>query len=224
MHASPRDARSLLNRRTEDTDALFVEGRSDVIRLEHYTLGYLLFLLGYLSIEVIYRASEWLHEVVPGGEEWSVEAAGIDAGLNVDSEIDAELDEIWSLAEGSGRTGFYGFALLIGAYAVWNSIFGTPVFGIPAGLISVIIAIGTPLMFSGFVILLLGRGGVRDEIMADSIIEACERESYSEVLVLCGDKHVPGISEKLRDDGWEVDEERSDHLMSRIPRVAWKFI
>jgi hypothetical protein len=171
-HASRRDAKTLLDRRTKETDALFVEGRSPVIQLEHHTIGYILFLIGYLSIEIIYGTSEWIYETVPGGGKWSVEEAGREVGLDVDSEIDAELHEIWSLAEGKWRSAFYGLTLLMFAYAVWNSVAGNSALGIPSGLPSVIIAVGVPLAFSGLVVVFLGKNGVRDEIMVRSIIDA----------------------------------------------------
>ena len=218
-HASRRDAQTLLDRRTKETDALFIEGRSPVIQLKHHTMGYILFLIGYLSIEVIYRTSEWIYETVPGGEEWNVEDAGREVGLDVKSEIDAELDEIWSLAEGNGRSAFYGLTLLMFAYALGNSIVGSSAFGIPSGLTSIIIAVGAPLAFSGLVVIFLGKDGVRDEIMVESIIDASEKEKHSEVLILCGDKHVPGMSEKFRKAGWEVDNERSTHPMSSVSRL-----
>lgn len=221
-HASRRDSHTLLDRRTEDTDALSVEGRSDVIQFKYYTMGYILFLLGYLSFEVILRTSDWIHEIVPGGEEWSIEDAGRDAGLYVNSEIDAELDEVWELAEGRNRTALYGATIFIFAYAVWNSVNGDPSMGLPAGLTSVIIAVGSPFVFSGLVIFLLGRDGARDEIMAESIINSCEKEGHSEVLVLCGDKHVSGISERLRDEGWSVKDKRSVHPMSKLSRIIWR--
>lgn len=221
-HGSQRDARALFDRRTENTDALFVEGRSDVIRLEYYTIGYILFLLGYLSLEVILRTSSWLHGIAPGGEEWAIEDAGRNAGLDVNSEIDAELDEVWELAEGRSRTVCYVITLLLFAFAVLSSMTSSSATGLPGGLASVIIAVSSPFVFSALIILLLARNDVRDEIMAESIIDSCKNEEYSHVLVLCGDKHVSGISERLREEGWAVDDERSIHPLSSVSRILWK--
>lgn len=220
-HGSPRDARALFDRRTEDIDALFVEGRSDVIRLEHHTMGYILFLIGYLSLEVIMRTFSWLHETAPGGEKWSIKDAGRDAGLDVNSEIDAELDEIWGLAQGRGRTVSYVITLLLFAFAVLTSMAGISAAGLPGSLASVIIAVASPFAFSALVIFLLARDDVRDEIMVKSIVDRCESEDHSKILVLCGDKHVSGISERLREEGWEVDDERSVHPLSSVSRILW---
>lgn len=193
-----------------------------MIRLEYYTVGYILFLLGYLSLEVILRTSDWLHEIARGGEEWSIKDAARDVELEVNTEIDAELDEIWELAEGRGRTVLYSVSLLIFVFAVLSSMTGDSAMGLPGSLASVIIAVASPFLFSGFIVFLLGRSDTRDEIMAISVINDCKKHDYSEVLILCGDKHVSGISERLRKEGWEVDDKRSVHPMSSISRILWK--
>jgi hypothetical protein len=64
--------------------------------------------------------------------------------------------------------------------------------------------------------------GKRDKIMAENVTDKSQENNYSEVLVLCGDYHVPGITSHLEELGWEVHEERSKHPFSRITRLLFE--
>lgn len=215
FHASPRDAKNLLDRDTSTADALFIEGRSATIQLDSYTHGYVLFLIGYLTLELIYLTSRWLYSLVPGGE-WDVREEATNRGLVIEDEIDAELHEVWSLAEGKTRRRLYYLAVAAIAYAVLNPFIASPSFGIiPVGFTSVIIACLVPLGFSaGVVILSLAREGIRDGIMSESIIETTAAEDYEKILILCGQAHAEGIEEKLEDEGWDVERHDSTHPLT----------
>ncbi|KAB1198117.1 MULTISPECIES: hypothetical protein [Haloferax] len=215
FHASPRDAKNLLERDTSTADALFVEGRSATIQLDSYTHGYVLFLLGYLTLELIYLTSDWVYGLIPGCG-WDAREEAERRDLVIEDEIDAELHEVWYLAQGETRRRLYYLAVAAVAYALLNPFIGSPVFGmIPVGLSSVIIACLTPLGFSaGVVILAVGGEGIRDDIMSESILETAEDKGYEEILVLCGQGHVEGIEQELEDAGWDVERNDSTHPLT----------
>ena len=215
MHASPSDGKNLLRRDTSTANALFIEGRSATILLDSYTHGYILFLLGYLTLELIYLTSDWLREFVPGGG-WDVREEAECRGLAIEDEIDAELHEIWTLAEGKIRWILYFLAVTAVAFALLNPFIGSPALGvIPVGLTSVIIACLAPLGYSaGIVILALAREGIRDDIMSKSILETADEEGYEDILVLCGQAHAEGIEQELENAGWDVERIDSTHPLS----------
>lgn len=217
MHASPRDAKNLFDRDTSSADALFIEGRSATIQLDSYTHGYVLFLLGYLTLELVYLTSSWLRGVVPGSG-WDTREEAERRNLVIEDEIDAELHEIWALAEGKTRWRLYLLTITAVTYALLNIFIGSPALGIiPVGLTSVIIVCLAPLGFSaGIVILALAREGIRDEIMSESILKVADEKGYDDILILCGQAHAEGIEQELESEGWEVERIDSTHPLTTI--------
>ena len=214
FHASNKDAKKLLSRDTTATDAIFIEGRGDNIHLQR-SAAYLLWLIGYLSLEIIYTTSNWIRETL-FNDHWEIRGAAISRGLAVEDEIDAELNEVWNLIHETARRQFYYLALLLMLFTLIWPFFGDPVLGIPAGFIAVILAWLIPIGYSAGVIFRLSSDGVRDEIMSNSISEISENEDYQEVLVLCGQEHVDGISNRLEEEGWEVHSYDSVHPLSDL--------
>lgn len=213
FHASNKDAKELLDRDTTTSDAIFIEGRGNDIRLERST-SYLLWLIGYLSLEIIYSASNWIRQIL-FRDSWDIRKAASSRGLTIEDEIDAELNEVWTLAEGPTRRRLYYLVLLLMLFTLVWPFFGESTFGIPAGFISVILAWLLPLGYSaGVVMFCLAVDGVRDDIMTNSIKEISKNEDYREVLVLCGQEHVEGISNQLEEEGWDVDRYDSVHPLS----------
>lgn len=212
-HASQSDARRLYEHCTAETDALFVEGRSNTIQLEHHTMGYIIFLIGYLTLEILYRAIELLGNYLPNRGEWSIKTAARGDGLAVNDEIDAELHEIWaSLADWESlllRVGAFAFILL----AVMHGINESPSILVPERLLPALMVTGTPFLYTCATVFALGDSGVRDEVMAQAIIEQSTEQNYDEVLVLCGDKHVTGIKQHLESEGWDVEDKRSSYRL-----------
>jgi len=82
FHASDTDLEWLLDRRTEETQAIFVEGRSDVIQLKK-SRRYYLFLMGILLVL----------SLQPRRDRKEID------GLPLHSDIDAEVHKIWELCE-----------------------------------------------------------------------------------------------------------------------------
>ena len=213
-HRSERDKERLLSRRTEDSEAFFIEGRSDMIHLVEYSKRYYLFLVGILLILALNTGRNF---------------NGV-KGLETHSDIDAEYHEIWEKAgeikERDIRNILYWILVLIPTFFIIASfIISAVIFisGTPSGSLSVILiviiipisVIGTPIIFSGFIAVSL-EGEERDEIMAQNIVSESQENNYSEVLVLCGDSHVQGITEYLEEQGWTVCMERSKHPLSQV--------
>ena len=213
FHVSNKDAKELLDRDTTASDAIFIEGRGDDVHLER-SASYFLWLIGYLSLEIIYATSRWIRLTL-FRDRWDVREEAASRGLEVEDEIDAELNDVWTLAEGTARSRLYYLVLLLMLFTLVWPFFGESTFGIPVGVTSVILAWLIPLGYSaGVVIVCLGVDGVRDEIMANSITEISEKEDYREVLILCGQEHVEGISSLLEEQGWNVDQYDSVHPLS----------
>lgn len=214
FHASTKDSKNLLDRDTTTIDALVLEGRSDSIQLNEHSVGYFLWLIGYFSLELIYVTSDWARRILPGNG-WDAREEAKSRDLVVEDEIDAELHEVWSLAKGPTRRRLYYLSLMLAAFVLINPFLGAPVFGIPEEFTSVLLAWLIPLGYSaGVVILALARDGVRDDIMSESIVELSETKGYDEILVLCGQAHVAGISDRLEEEGWDVERKDSVHLLS----------
>jgi hypothetical protein len=143
--------------------------------------------------------SAWVDSDGPSVEQFA-EANGL--GLHC---VDGELDEILSLTKpherGLAYGGFTGFLI---ASVITAVVLSGPILVVP--LLGILLS---PFVFLALIALILGHREARDEFMANEIIRVCEREGYSEVLVLCGDNHVSGISRRLRKTGWDVDSERT---------------
>jgi hypothetical protein len=219
IHVAQRDRRSLLDRRTPDTDGLFIEGRSDQIKLEHASVGYVLFLLGYLSVEALYQLSGFVERLLPSRETLDIEDTAKQHGLEVDSEIDAELHEMWNLTTARRRGLMYIALLSMLCFSAFHPSIAPQAEFIPDTVLSTVVAAGTPLLYTALGIFGLGTDGQRDQIMAETIEDQSTANSHNEILVLCGDRHVPGISEHLRSMGWEVVDQRSSHPLARLTRL-----
>jgi hypothetical protein len=139
-------------------------------------------------------------------------------GLEIEDEIDAELHEVWSLAERKTQQRLYILSIIAFVFALLNPFISSPVFGIiPVGLVSVIIVCLVPLGYSaGIVILASARSNIRDDIMSESILETADEQGYDEILVLCGQAHTEGIKRKLESAGWEVKCNNSTHPLSTM--------
>jgi len=209
FHASARDSKRLLDSATPRTEVVFVEGRSDTIQFRYHSVGYVLFLIGYLSMEIFYQTNDWLRRLLPGSK-WDLNEEATSRGLVVEDEIDAELDQVWHLADGLIRRILYVLTLLLVSYLLLNSVLGGLVPGNLTKFTAVFMAWGIPFVFSGGVITLaVARKGKRDEIMSKSIIETAEQEDYEDMLILCGQLHAEGIHERLQEEGWDVEKQDS---------------
>lgn len=219
IHTAQRDQQNLYDQRTEETDALFIEGRSDSIELEHKSAGYLIFLLGYVSLELFYLLTRSLGKTLPTTSEWSIRKAAKGEGWPIHTDIDAELHEMWEMTDREIRWVLYVVAAIMGAIALVQAIFDMSVLIFPDSLFPAVVIVLIPFVYSGFAVVLLGGDEQRDEIMSESIKRETEGQDYSEVLILCGDSHVEGITERLEESGWEVVPKRSTHPIAKVSRA-----
>lgn len=64
-HASKHDSRALFDREQNEIDVLYIEGRGDIIDIEDRGAPYVLFLIGYFSLELLYSFVSWAYRYLP---------------------------------------------------------------------------------------------------------------------------------------------------------------
>lgn len=208
VHTSKADKDNLESQLRDEVDAVFHEGREDHIG-EPLTLGYVVFLIGallaFLFMSSLLRG--------PGLEERTE--------IPYHGTIDIPLPDLYSrfpswmiLIAGISGGVFSAIGLylpyislpLLGEYLVFTSLILKPLF-----------VVGGPLLFTLVLILWENRWlGARNEEMADSIVSISEEEGYEKVAVLCGEAHKTPITQRLEDEGWEVDPQSSSSILSKI--------
>lgn len=226
FHVSNVDRKKLLERDLTDFKALYLEGRSDTIRIHKYTYSYVLYLIGYFSFELIYITKSVIHERILPFWAFDMEKKARNEGLDVEDEIDLEIDEIYkNINQKTIR-----FSLAIFAFAfiftflrafyeeTINFLWITT--QIPYWILPLGFGILLPIGYSGLLIT-FGGGGERDETMASSIDSKAEYAGHDEILVLVGDKHVEPVGDYLEERGWTVKKERSKHPIPRIQRLLF---
>jgi len=215
FHATTKDSKNLLDSATSTTEVVFLEGRSDTILLDESSVGYVLFLIGYLSMEILYKTLDWIRRHLPG-EHWDIRKEATSRGMDVEDEIDAELHQTWYLADGLIRKLLYLISMLLVIYLLTNSVWGGAVPGELTKITAVFMAWSIPFVFSAAILLLaIFAKGKRDEIMSESIIDAAEQEDYEDMLILCGQLHAKGIHDRLQEEGWDVEKQDSWFSISK---------
>lgn len=206
-HTSKNDRDALLDRISEDTDCVFIEGRADNISLDKITPGYAFFLAGMILYLGFIRYVRHLR-MTPLEEE--LEGRGV-AYCN---EIDKEIPEIYRDMPEWPKYVFIGIYLIILAFLFQGDIplfirFG--VFGIST-LIGFILILFSPMAYFATVIQLEAiLVGGRDETMATAITEAADKEGMNEILISCGQEHVDPIEMKLEDKRIRVKSHEGSH-------------
>lgn len=227
FHISNVDRKALIDRNLDHFQALYLEGRSDVIRLHKYTNSYILYLIGYFSLELIYITASIIHERLLPFWAFDIEKEAQNRGLDVEDETDLEIDEIYDNVSPRVIHSSLGIFLIAFILMFWRAFYeetidlvlvSTP---IPYWVFPLIVGILLPLGYSGL-LLTFGGEGERDEEMAASIDSIAEEKGHDGVLVLVGDKHVEPVGNNLEERGWEVKKERSIHPIPRISRMFSK--
>jgi hypothetical protein len=200
FHTSSRDRESLDSRISGEVDALFIEQRNDSFRPDHWTIGYIAFVLGALSIF-------WVQAKLNDGPDPSENSR-----IPVHDRIDTPIPKLYSILPRSWKLGFgaISFAIFLGgvltpefhlgflgAGSVLNTIYSM--------ISKLAMTVGAPLIFSFLLISseekYLGR---RDRDMAESITAVSRENGYSKVVVSCGNAHLESLKELLEQSGWEV--------------------
>jgi len=227
-HILPTDRKSLMDRETDQFQALYCEGRSETISPHHHRNRYNLYVIGVLTLYLLYGTFSHIYSKLPLISGYDIEAQAKDEGLLFDDNIDLEIHEIFD----SYNTQTVNITL-VGLIILWTLEFiysfqvDTISFVIPS-LVSISTPIpiwmlplvfGVLLPFVYFSLLVsYGNSGDRDEMMARSIIEKCDERDHDSILILVGDKHVEPISEKLDEEGWEIKKQRTNNIIARVKR------
>ena len=206
FHISTADRELLDSHLDDDADALFVEQREDRVSPDNWSIGYLSFLIGALTLY-------WLQSVLYDGPDIKEKAE-----VQVHDKIDTDLPVLYSRFPGKWKTGFGVFGALVFFMGVFVSKYPLPLIDAPtASLIFTVFAkplfvIASPLLFSFFLIFFEERRlGSRDQDMADEIHRISEENGYETVVVSCGDAHLHRLPDLLEEKGWETDINESDH-------------
>jgi len=227
FHVSNVDRKALLDRDLSHVQTLYMEGRSDEIKLDRYTNSYMLYLLGYFSLELIYITANIIHTRLLPFWAFDIKAQARQHGLDVNDEIDLEIHEIYENVDDHIVHGSLAIFIIAFVVTLWRAFYEetidlvvvtTP---IPYWLLPLVIGLLLPLGYSGLLIT-VGDDGERDTTMAVSITEQAADHGHEDILVLVGDKHVDPVSDALEAQGWSVTRERSAHPIPRVSRFLWE--
>lgn len=227
-HFSSKDRQTLMEMDITPFQAVFREGSDHHFFERKLTVGYTLFVVGYILYGAtygrFYRSSEAFEKKV----------------LDADTpfyKIDADAPTIYEMIPRWNRTilligapiftfFFIGFSVVglsaafnfLGvSFPVWASVTGAMFFLLTYGLV-------WPLMF--FLLLIGETMDARDEHMANNILRKSDESGYEQVLVSCGDGHRDGLSTRLKNHGWDTDPRptksrigRAIYWLDRLSRV-----
>lgn len=207
FHVSSTDRESLNSQLDAGADALFVEQRKDRVSPENWSIGYVSFLVGALTLY-------WVQAVLYDGPDIKEKS-----NIPVYDKIDTDLPVLYSRFPATWRGGFGIFAGIVFLIGLFVPIFPVPFIDAPAiasfvftALVKPILIIGSPLLFSFFLIFLEERRlGSRDRDMAREINEISEQNGYETVVVSCGEAHLHRLPELLEEKGWETEVNESEH-------------
>lgn len=206
-HISTSDRESLGNHLNDEADALFIEQRSDQVSPDNWSLGYLTFLIGVLTLY-------WLQAALYRGPDIEEEH-----DIPVHDEIDTPLPDLyariptgWKAVAGIIAVAFFCAGLYVPTYPV--PFISAPGIATQAYtlVLKPIIIIGAPLIYSFILIILEGRRlGTRDEDMAEAITQISEQKEYETIVVSCGDAHTDRLSTLLENNDIEVEIQESKY-------------
>ena len=229
FHISPTDRKSLMNRQTSQFQALYCEGRDEKISPHHQHNRYNLFVIGILTLYLIYGTVNYIYSNIPLNTGYDIESHAKQAGLDFDDRIDLEIHEIFDSFDTQTVNlvliSLSGLLLLMVAYSIQvdtipriNLDIVEIVIHIPIRFITLIFAILFPFLYSSLLIS-YAYSGDREEKMVRSISKKCDEQGHDSVLILVGDSHVEPVGEKLAKNGWEVEKNRSNNIFAQINRI-----
>lgn len=206
-HVSTSDRESLDNHINNEVDALFIEQRSDRVSPENWSLGYLLFLFGALTLY-------WLQAALYRGPDIQ-EKHDIPVHDEIDTSLPdlyARLPAVWKVIAGIFAIAIFSAGLFVSSWPIPfinTPEIATQVYSI---IVKPVIVVGAPLVYSFILILLEERRlGTRDKDMAEAIAQTSKERGYENIVVSCGDAHTDRLSALLENDGIEVEIQESKH-------------
>ena len=207
FHASGRDARALIEGDDlEAYDAVLVEGRSPTLVVRDLTLGYAVFLVGYVTLMWVQAAVARARGRVRAGATLRVAADRADADFH--DRIDADTATVYGMVPPTARR--LAGAWLLGLLAL------AVVTGVNRPLL-VVLSCSVPYIYTSVAVVfvkIVGDG--RAAHMADRVDAIAERRSYDRVAVLCGDAHRDAVGEALERREWSVTTRRTRHPLGRL--------
>lgn len=201
-HIVKKDREDLLDRVSEDTDGVFIEGREDNISLSRIASGYAFFLAGMVIYFGFIRSLRniRMHPLQEKLEEM---------GIPFHDEIDKEIPDIYSEFPGWANVPMAAVFLLTFVYLFQRQTPPVVQFGSfttsTTALVGFILILLSPIAYFSTVIQLeslLVEG--RDTTMANSIMDVSKDEGWETVVISCGQEHVDPIQRILEDNGWTV--------------------
>lgn len=221
-HFSSNDRQALMELDLSSFHAVFREDSVHHFFERKLTIGYTLFVIGY----ILYGATFGRFYHSPEDFEKKVRDADIPF-----YKIDADAPTIYEMTSRKNRifliigspfialftTGFLlvGLGRVLNVFGVtlpaWVSILGGLIFLFTFGLV-------WPLVY--FILVIDETMDERDEYMANRILEHSAENGFEHILVSCGDAHRKGISNRLKVHGWVTDPRPTK---SRIGRAVSYF-
>ncbi|SNR65720.1 hypothetical protein SAMN06266787_10845 [Halorubrum ezzemoulense] len=225
-HIFTTDRKSLMERDTDQYQALYCEGRSERISPHPHRIRYNFYVIGVLTLKIGYFLLAHLYSEIPIDSGYDIGKEARQRGLDFDDNIDLEIYEIFdSYTTRTVNLALAGLLLVFGLLFIYALASDTVSIGIP-GLLLIptpipswipVLSVGVLLPFLYFSFLIgYANTGARDEEMANSITEKCTDRDHDSILILVGDKHVEPLSDELEEHGWNVDSNRSDTIIGRI--------
>lgn len=205
-HETRKDREAILDHNLNEFGAIFVEHREESFEWGYSPL-YLFFVIGYfIHTRVLNRIVDLAGSMMGKIKFWSnsqqLEYNNFDYKLrNSEAEfedsIDADIERFYKML---GRDRYIAliFPLVVALLPIYlnNQYYGL---------------ILIPFLYFASSAILVNSRGKRDRFMANKIAERSEKENYETILVICGDSHVEGIKEELKDKGWKIETHRSQH-------------
>lgn len=216
FHISSTDRKSLDSHLQSNPDALFIERRKDRVSPENWSLGYLCFLIGVLSLY-------WFQAFIYSGPNIEEKA-----DVPIHEDIDTDLPVLYPRFPTTWVLGLGIFSSLVVAAGLFVPVFPIPFIHAPATAtliftagIKPILVIAASLLFSFFLIILEERRlGSRDKDMAEAIDRISSENGYEMVVVSCGDAHLDRLPDLLEEKGWETTTHESKHSWAA---KAWRW-
>ena len=210
FHASGRDARALAEGDDlEAYDAVLVEGRSPTLVVRDLTLGYAVFLVGYVTLMWVQAAVARARGRIRAGATLRTAADRADAAFH--DRIDADTATVYEMVPPTARR-------LAGAW-----LLGLLALAVVAGVnrpLLVVLSCSVPYLYTTIAVVFVKiAGDGRAAHMADRVDAIAEKRSYDRVAVLCGDAHRDAVGEALERREWSVTTRRTRHPLGRL--LSW---
>ncbi|WP_302080137.1 hypothetical protein [Salinibaculum rarum] len=206
VHGSEEDKEAILTHGLESFDCLLIEGRKPEIEIQNLTIGYSIFIIGYVL-------GSWIQSTIETESGVDLQEEAENADIEYNDQIDADIPTMYQMVPERLKQVIGLILLLL-----------IPVAIIGVNRLVLVLYISTiPLLYTGLVdnVGIRFAGGKRNQYMANEIVRIADRENYDEAIVLCGQSHLYGLTDELESRGHEVTSHDSNHWL-RYPYLILK--